>query len=44
MVARVIGIALLWGMRFSLAWFIVHEYLSVVGEKLTAVSRALSVI
>jgi len=44
MFARLVGIALLWGMRFSLAWFIAHEYLSVVSEKLTAVSRALSAI
>jgi hypothetical protein len=41
MVARVVGTALLWGMRVSLAWLIAHEYLSVVSEKLTTISRAL---
>jgi hypothetical protein len=36
--------ALLWGMRFSLVWLVAHEYLAYVDEKLTAISRALSVI
>ena len=44
MLARVIAMALLWGMRFSLVWLVAHEYLAYVDEKLTAISRALSVI
>ena len=39
--ARRIATFLLWGMRFGLAWFIAYEYLSVVSEKLTAISRVL---
>ena len=31
-------------MRFSLVWLVAHEYLAYVDEKLTAISRALSVI
>jgi hypothetical protein len=42
MLARSIGIALLWGMRLSLVWLVAHEYLAFVDEKLTTISRALS--
>ena len=41
MPTRLIGAALLWGMRFSLVWLVTHEYLSVVSEKLETISRAL---
>jgi len=44
MIARVIAIALLSGMQFSLVWLVAHEYLTFVDEKLTAISRALSAI
>jgi hypothetical protein len=44
MLARVIAIALLWGMRFSLVWLVAHEYFAFVDEKLTVISRALSAI
>jgi hypothetical protein len=44
MFARLIATALLWGMRFGLAWFVAYEYLSVVGEKLTNVSHAFTAI
>lgn len=44
MLARVIAMALLWGMRFSLVWLVAHEYFAFVGDKLTAISRALSAI
>jgi len=37
MPARVIAIALLWGMRFSLVWLVAHEYLAFVDEKLSAI-------
>lgn len=44
MLARSIGIALLWGMRLSLVWLVAHEYLAFVDEKLATISRALSAI
>jgi hypothetical protein len=44
MLVRLISIFLLWGMRFGLAWFIVHEYLAVVSEKMNAISHALDMI
>jgi hypothetical protein len=31
-------------MRLGLAWFVAHEYITFVNEKLTAVSRALGPI
>jgi hypothetical protein len=44
MLARSIGIALLWGMRLSLVWLVAHEYLAFVDEKLKTISRAISAI
>ena len=44
MLARSIAIALLWGMRLSLVWLVAHEYLAVVDETLTVISRALSTL
>ncbi|HEX3442361.1 MAG TPA: hypothetical protein VHT93_18625 [Pseudolabrys sp.] len=41
MLNRLIATFTLWGVRGSLAWFIAHEYTTVVTEKLTAVSHAL---
>ncbi len=41
---RLIAIVMLWGLRGGLAWFIAHEYTTIVTEKLTAVSRALGKI
>jgi hypothetical protein len=44
MLARSIAIALLWGMCLSLVWLVAHEYLAVVDETLTVISRALSTL
>ena len=44
MLARSLATALLWGMRLSLVWLVAHEYLALVDEKLTTISRALSAI
>jgi hypothetical protein len=44
MLERVVAIFLLWGMRFGLAWLVVHEYLAVAGEKLKSVAQALGKI
>jgi hypothetical protein len=38
---RLVTVLLLWGMRGGLAWFVAHEYATVVVAKLTEVSRAL---
>lgn len=39
---RLIAILMLRGMRGGLAWFVAHEYTTMVGEKLEAVTRALA--
>jgi hypothetical protein len=44
MLERVVATFLLWGMRFGLAWLVTHEYLSVAGEKLESVARALGTL
>jgi hypothetical protein len=44
MLVRLIAIFLFWGMHLGLAWFIVHEYLAVVSEKLNTISHALGTI
>jgi hypothetical protein len=44
MLARTIAIALMWGMRLILVWLVAHEYLVLVDEKLSVISRALSSI
>jgi hypothetical protein len=41
MLNRLVATFTLWGVRGALAWFIAHEYTTVVAEKLDAVSRAL---
>ena len=41
MADRLIAVLMLWSMRLGLAWLIAHQYVSLVGEKLDAVSRAL---
>ncbi|HEY6833183.1 MAG TPA: hypothetical protein VI251_11930 [Pseudolabrys sp.] len=41
MLNRLIAELTLWGVRGALAWFVAHEYTTVVTEKLNAVSRAL---
>ena len=42
MLDRLMAELLLWGMRGGLAWFVAHEYATVVVAKLTVVSRALA--
>jgi hypothetical protein len=41
MLNRLVATFTLWTVRGALAWFIAHEYTTVVTEKLTEVSRAL---
>ena len=42
MLDRLVATLLLWGLRGSLAWFVMHEYTMVLTEKLDEVSRALT--
>lgn len=41
MLDRMVAMLTLWGLRGGLAWFIAHEYTTIVSDKLDAVSRAL---
>ena len=42
MLNRLVAVLMLWGLRGGLAWFVMHEYTTVLTDKLNEVSRALS--
>ena len=44
MLDRLFATLLLWGLRGCLAWFVMHEAMSVAVEKLDQVARALDTI
>lgn len=41
MLDRLIATLALWGLRGGLAWFVAHEYVTVVSDKLNSIARAL---
>lgn len=42
MLDRLMASLTLWGLRGGLAWFVTHEYVTAISDKLNSVTRALN--